>query len=637
MKPQRRQMNVRCAGTADNWGMTAPSTLSETELEAITDPAALLDRARALEPALRLSERGATLARLERLLASGQAQPAPSGRDWRLELLAERAIDETSLVRLSSAAELSDQVLKEAEPDSKVAILRALTARARLLAWTGTERATSQADSVFLDAIERARELKETEWQGHLLFWRAHTVFFQTGELSRAAQIMRESLTVLGVDSPRRSTVLTFYADVLIALGEWDAATDALDEARGLADRDQDDKSRAYVAWSRAHIASLRGDGLTTERLLREVERDSGDWFKMDTGITFLADAAEMMDRVGLTDQAAEYLERATARDPEHEFVRQARATLLARSGDPREALDALQGLARGDWLEKRLLWRHTLFTAWATFRAGRSDAGLLAARALEQTVDSTGVRVAAAGEPDIVRALAPIAAQAGSVPARELLLAGRPVLIRLFGTPAVSRADGTTVTLPAGKPGELVRMLALHEHGLPVDVVLERFFPDTPVATGRHRLRQVLLRLRAEATDLVIREEDQIRLADAWVDVREFLAAADRVQAAHGARRIQLAYSALAIYAGPLLPFDEYADWAYDTREHVEYRYVTLLDIIATDAAERGSHQEALTALDAIRRLGHQEAGHVASVREHLLALGRRGAASLLEQSECG
>jgi DNA-binding SARP family transcriptional activator len=145
------------------------------------------------------------------------------------------------------------------------------------------------------------------------------------------------------------------------------------------------------------------------------------------------------------------------------------------------------------------------------------------------------------------------------------------------------------------------------------------------------------MLRLRTAAADLVIRDGDQLRLAEAWVDLREFLATADRVNAAPGARGIQLAYAALAIHSGPLLPFDEYADWAHETRQHVEYRYVALLDLIASDAARRGSHQEALTALDTIRRLGHSETKHAASLRQQLLALGRHGTAGFLDQSAPG
>ena len=80
------------------------------------------------------------------------------------------------------------------------------------------------------------------------MFWRAQTIFCQNGELVHAATLMREALTVLGPESPRRSTVLTFYADVLTALGEWDAVTQVLDEAHTMADRDEDAKSRAVVA-----------------------------------------------------------------------------------------------------------------------------------------------------------------------------------------------------------------------------------------------------------------------------------------------------------------------------------------------------------------------------------------------------
>lgn len=105
------------------------------------------------------------------------------------------------------------------------------------------------------------------------------------------------------------------------------ARSRALDEAQGIADRDDDVKTLAYLAWSRAALASLRGDALTTERLLREVERDARDWFQGSTGATFLADAAEMLDRLGLSKEADAYLAR--ARD------RARRMSSSARPGQP--------------------------------------------------------------------------------------------------------------------------------------------------------------------------------------------------------------------------------------------------------------------------------------------------------------
>ncbi len=297
------------------------------------------------------------------------------------------------------------------------------------------------------------------------------------------------------------------------------------------------------------------------------------------------------------------------------------------------QALDALQELTRGDWLQKRLIWRHTALTAWAMFRAGRDGSGVLAARALEQAHANGGTGVALSGEPQLIAALAPLAEDAGSQLARELLLDGRQLLVRLFGAPRVSRSDGSIVELPAGKPGELVRMLALHSHGLPVEVVLERFFPEAPPTASRQRLRQVLTRLRAAAGEIVLRSDDTLRLVPAWVDVREFHVAADRGRPRRGSSSVQSAYAALALHSGPLLPADPYAEWAEEARDQVEYRHLALLDLVAADAAARGSHQEALTALETAREADPLDQGRNSEIATQLRALGRESAARYLSQ----
>jgi DNA-binding SARP family transcriptional activator len=298
-------------------------------------------------------------------------------------------------------------------------------------------------------------------------------------------------------------------------------------------------------------------------------------------------------------------------------------------------ALDALQELTRGDWLQKRLIWRHTALTAWATFRAGRDGSGELAARALEQAHANGGPAVALTGEPQLIGALTPLAEDAGSRLAGELLLDGRELLVRLFGTPRVTRSDGSIIELPAGKPGELVRMLALHSRGLPVEVVLERFFPEAPPTASRQRLRQVLTRLRATAGEIVLRSGDTLSLVPAWVDVREFHAAADRVRPARGSSSVQYAYAALALHSGPLLPADPYAGWAQEARDQIEYRHLALLDLVAADAAARGSHQEALTALETAREADPLDPGRHSEIARQLRALGRDGAARYLSRQD--
>jgi tetratricopeptide (TPR) repeat protein len=616
------------------------------EIAVGTDPGELLEFAWACEPPLRLSERYAALDRLERLLETGDGDlPQAPGRDWGLELVAERAIDAVSNVRLKEALELSERVLAEASPACRIAIARASLARARVWAWEGTEETRRRADMLLAETAELFGQLGHSDWQGFTVYWRGYSVYFEAGHIRQAAALMEDALRILAPDSPRRATVLNFYADALIDLARLDEADAALTEAEQLAERNANQMQRGYATWTRAHIAAARGDAYAAERLLREVERDANDWFETHIGVAFLTDAATLLNTLGLDTQADAYLDKAMIRRPADETVRQAKAMMVARTGDPWEGLEALQALVRGDWLDKRWIWRHSLLSAWATFRAGREGAGELAARAFGQAQESAGVITALMHEPDVTMMLAPLAERSGSELARGLLLgtAARPqggeadgdhrrLLVRLFGEPSVTTADGSRIELPAGMPGELVRMLALHPLGLPIDVVLEQFFPEAPADAARQRLRQVLTRLRSSTgEELVLRAGEQLLLAPAWVDVREFLAAADRVRATSGSRAVQRAYGALALWREPLLPVDPYAAWAENVRSEVEYRHLALLDLVVADAIKRRSHQEALTALEAAMRADPEDTSRPARAAEQLRELGRDASAQSL------
>jgi tetratricopeptide (TPR) repeat protein len=612
----------------DNPGVPPPPELAADDLAYVRDPSALLDRAWALEPWARYADRTAALDALELLLLGAYVDPAPPGRDWHLELLAERAIDVGRAFDVDEALALTDQVLATARPDHEIALARAMLARGQALAWVGTDEATRQAHLAFAEAADRFAALGHRDWQGSALLRRGYSACYQHGDLAQAVELIGEAVLAYPPDSMRLGGALACYADVLIELGRFDDAEDVIDRAQALVQDNGVQKVRIDLTWARAHIAAGRGDARATERLLREAERDAvgADWFETHIGRFFLLDAAELLDLVGVSDHAQRYL----ARGREHgggdnEEVMQTNAVLRARSGDPGLALEELQQLARGTWLEKRVTWRHTLLTGWATFRAGRDGADELAARAFEQAVACGGIGVAQAGEPVIAAALAPLAEAAGSAVARELLLADRELIVRVFGTPTVTAVDGSPIRLPAGMPGELVRLLALHEHGLPIDFVLEQFFPDASPTVGRQRLRQVLTRLRAVAGDIVVRNGDVLQLVPAWVDVREFLAIGNRVRGAIGTRAVQFAYAALAICTGPLLPSDPYAGWAEEPRARVRYRYLALLDLVARDAAARHSHQEALTALEAALDEDPDDDQHRRARAEQLRALSFR------------
>jgi DNA-binding SARP family transcriptional activator len=144
----------------------------------------------------------------------------------------------------------------------------------------------------------------------------------------------------------------------------------------------------------------------------------------------------------------------------------------------------------------------------------------------------------------------------------------------------------------------------------------------------ARQRLRQVLARVRAACGEIVLRDEDRLQLAPAWVDVREFLAAGRLVRGTRGQRAVLLAYAALARHGGTLLPDDTYAGWAEESRDEVTSVHLSLLDLVAADAAARGSHNEAITALESAVAEDPDDRTRHTAIAEHLRALGRDQAA---------
>ena len=565
--------------------MTGES-LPRQALAAIARPAVLLERAWALEPPLALAERAEVLAELAELL-SGSVPPAPlPGRDWELELLAERAVDASIHVRIDEVLELTDRVRAGAVgADAPIAQARATWARGRALAWAGTDAAASQGARELEAAALAFAALGRHEWQGYTLIWYGHTIHYENGRPRAAAEMIRAGLALLAPDSPWRATGLVFLADVQMEVGELDAAEASLAAARTATDAGADVKGRSYMTWSAAHLAAARQDQSGTLARLAEVAAAGGEWFDSHLGLYFLADAAALLDCVGLTERGKAYLASAQARNSSRDdYVVLADAVILARSGDPHRAEATLQEVARGEWVEKRLRWRNTLLLAWSKLRAGdRSDARRVAARAFREAEECGGIIVATTAEPLIAPALAPLAEEAGSVEARQLLSPDGQVLIRLFGAASVTAADGTALELAPGMPAELVRMLAVHRGGLAVDTVLGTLFPDATASSGRQRLRQLLARLRATVGELVVRDGDLLALVPAWVDLRSFTLLTGRARATRGTLASQYAHAALALAGrGPLLPGYPYAEWAEATRRDVDDALATLEAIIA-------------------------------------------------------
>jgi hypothetical protein len=158
--------------------------------------------------------------------------------------------------------------------------------------------------------------------------------------------------------------------------------------------------------------------------------------------------------------------------------------------------------------------------------------------------------------------------------PALVRLLEGNSasmVVITLLGGFGIE-IDGADVTLPAGRPAQMVKVLALAGRPIPVDELIEILWPNTPTDVGRRRLKNVLARLARAG----------------------FTAAADL--------QLCAAEQALDVYAGELLPGDRFEEWSVAPRERMQRRAIRLLGQIVDGASGLGDVDRAVHAADQLR-----------------------------------
>ncbi len=345
------------------------------------------------------------------------AWPAPPGRDWSLELLAERAVDEAREKPGRAQAGRSGAGRNCRRQT------RLIESRAAEHCWLAARRSRGPVPtprSTQRGAITRRRRPSSRTWvvttgRGQRWHAMATTRTSKLGTCSALRSCCAKRSKSLGLDSDATASSVTTPTCSL----SWGSLT-GLTSCWWRQERRPTPgmtcapsrRSRGPGRWWRLRA----GDARATERFLREAERlaPAADWFQSHIGGAFFAEAAMMLDRVGLGDQAREYLAKCeahcrdfTGEDPPAQVY----AFLTARSGDPLAGLDALQAIVRESFIEKRYVWRHQLMAAWATFRAGRAGAGELASQALATAADLGGgdLRVAMALERELTTALAPL------------------------------------------------------------------------------------------------------------------------------------------------------------------------------------------------------------------------------------
>lgn len=304
---------------------------------------------------------------------------------------------------------------------------------------------------------------------------------------------------------------------------------------------------------------------------------------------------------------------------------------VAARWGDPDEAEEALRAYAASPQQPPREGWRTLLFRALAAERRGSGDAPGLAAQAYEAAGELGRPELPALHEPDVAETVAPLAAAAGSKAARSAGARERSYEITLLGGFGVG-VGGRPLQAPAGRPSTLVKLLALAGAPLAADEAIDVLWPEADETTGRRRLRNLLNRLRSSCDDLVVRDGEALVLAPGTdVDARRFEEAAASAGAAADEARPGLARTALARYAGELLPADRYEPWATAPRERLRRRYLELLDLLAEDAVDRGDVDEAIRLLDQAQAAEPLDEDRYVRAAELLLFQGRRGSAMAL------
>ncbi|MHB1836354.1 MAG: AfsR/SARP family transcriptional regulator, partial [Solirubrobacteraceae bacterium] len=527
---------------------------------------------------------------------------------------------------------LASGVLAELGADELMTRARALDVLGRAAAWRRDETSLVRAERLLRECHTLCLRLGQRSWAAQVVMPLAHGVLYTRGDHEAALELIEQTLNELPGRSRHRGVLLSFFADILIDCGRFTEAEPVVEEEWRLGELLGDHRISAYAAWSGAKLASQLGDRERTLRQIRAVESRRDDWFAHSTGVVFLADAADLLDRVGETELALEYLARAQERRQESPLVvAVAEAAVLARSGDADEAERVFEQIERLPRLERRERWRMALLRAYASLRRGDPRAAQLAAQAFELAAEIGKPQLPLVRDREVAERLIGLAAGSGSSAAARLQSARRPLTVAVLGRFELRRG-GELVRLPPGKPEQLVKLLAVSGRRVPAEQVIEELWPEVDPQSGRKRLRNALNRLHTIAPDVAVRDGEVLALGNVEVDAELFEQHARRVL--DGTERAS-ARLALARYRGPLLPDDRYEPWAASSRERLQRLFVAVLDAAAGGAEAADEVDEALRFIERALELEPFDEQRYLIGARLLLAQGRRAAAlALLERA---
>jgi ATP/maltotriose-dependent transcriptional regulator MalT/DNA-binding SARP family transcriptional activator len=560
-------------------------------------PRVLLHLARLAETAHQADLRSEALARAGTILREQDQHADPV---FRREVDAERARDLVWDERTRAQAKaLAASVVATAGPGETAARARALDVLGRLASWFSADGVNAEAETLLLTSARLARQIGQRTWQAQALVALAMGFYYALCRNERALATLDEVLAQLPARSTYRALVQSFHGDVLIELGRFAEAEDDIEEMRQIGTAYREEWTLAYAAWGEAALASYLGDRERTVRAVLEVEAHRDVWFEQASGVEFLAQASDYLDRVGEHQMALDRLARAEERMAGCERpVKVFGACVLGRSGDATEADRVIAATLAEYNLEPQERWPLLLLRAYAAYRRGDPGTGRLAAEAFDMCLNLGHPRGPLWRERAVAQTLLPLAVEAGSRSAPALISGTGVLSLTLLGRFELRR-QGAIIELPPGRPAQAVRVVAASGGRMHAEELMEILWPEVDLERGRNRLRNLLSRIRLAAGDVLVRDGETIMVAPGLEpDASVFEAQARTAIAARSAdemsRALGLARSAVARYGGDLLPDDRYESWAAAPRERLRGLFVELLDMLAADAAERGDADEA-------------------------------------------
>ncbi len=517
-------------------------------------------------------------------------------------------------LRRRTTPDLARAILRDAESALDATPLDELRTRARLHQAAGIPAAMlslpedkERAVRHLRAAAELSGLLRETRWQAATLARLGYNVLFHAGRFVEADATMRDALALLPAGDRTRGHWLSCHAEVQDHLGARVEAIATAREALAIGERLRDLGVQATAWWTLAWIHGHRGDLAALHESMAAVEAIGPAFLDTYSGVDFYGSMVDHLVACGDVEGARRCLERVRSHPVSGSYraaVRMAEARWEAVVGDPTRAIAILRELGGDVGTQRNADWVRLVESAIAHARSGDLAAA-------SEITAAAFAECAALGVPDL-----PLRLERSLVQRLDDLLGGvvptllaarsddggksserlddRPADVVVLGEFAIRRG-AVDVTPPDGLAAALVKVIAVRgpTH---VEALIDEFWPDVDVDTGRARLRNLLHRVRSRCGEVLERRGELLVLSQGvHTDLHAFERAVADVQGADDVRRPALARRAASLYGGDLLPGDVYADWITTAREQLRRRHLEVLDVIA-DAAERaGSSDEAM------------------------------------------